>query len=253
MPGPVQLSELVTRVRRRADMENTTFVSDAEVEEYIEQSAGELLDLMIESAGADVFSVTSATNTTSAGTSQYEIQDGGGNALNVYRVLGVDVKFSGEWRSIRKLSFRYRNRMVDQDGTWSGQNTVFYRPMPLSTPDVWDGTADLTFKLEFFPSPPAGQEFRVHYIPFPIDASSGGTVYLQGFSGWDEYVVVDAAMKCLEKEESDTRHLERRLARLLDRIRHAALTMDVGDNNAIGDVYTDSWDLLPEYLPWTTG
>ena len=42
-------SDLRTRARRRADMENSTFVSDAEIQDYLNSSISELHDFMVKS------------------------------------------------------------------------------------------------------------------------------------------------------------------------------------------------------------
>ena len=47
---------------------------------------------------------------------------------------------------------------------------------------------------------------------YPNDWSSAPKTFLQAYSGWDDYIVCDAAAKCLEKEES-FEHADRLLRR----------------------------------------
>ena len=42
-------ADLRTRARRRADMENSTFVTDAEIQDYLNSSIAELHDFMVKS------------------------------------------------------------------------------------------------------------------------------------------------------------------------------------------------------------
>ena len=60
-------ANLVTRVRQRADMEDNYFVSDIEVQTYINAAIAELHDLLIQTYGQDYY-VSSNTFTTTAGT-----------------------------------------------------------------------------------------------------------------------------------------------------------------------------------------
>jgi citrate lyase synthetase len=66
--------DLVTRVRQRSDMVDNFFVSDIEVQTYINAGIAELHDLLIQTYGQDYY-VSSATFTTVAGTSSYPIAD----------------------------------------------------------------------------------------------------------------------------------------------------------------------------------
>jgi len=57
-----------------------------------------------------------------------------------------------------------------------------------------------------------------------------------GISGWLEYVVTDAAIKMLQKEESDTSVLQFQKAALIKRIESAAENRDAGSPATIADV-----------------
>ncbi len=245
MPGTVNLATMVTRVRRRADMENTTFVTDAEIEEYVEASLGELIDLMLEEGGGDWMLTATQGQSTAAGTDTYQIYTNDidmANA-NVYKVLGVEVQFNGKWRRLRRFSHWQGSRLEDLSG-WTSENSVYYKVL-------WQPTMGADAKIQFEPAPQGVHTFRVLYIPYPSDWSSGGFTNFLGFTGWEEYVIVDAAMKCLEKEESDTKHLMVRLARLQERIRHHAKTMNYGEGDAIRDVSANTI-FGDDLLPWET-
>jgi hypothetical protein len=65
---------------------------------------------------------------------------------------------------------------------------------------------------------------------------SGDTLTADGVSGWLEYVVTDAAIKALQKEESDTTTLQFQKAALIKRIEAAAENRDAGSPATIADV-----------------
>lgn len=232
MPGTVNLSTMVTRVRRRADMENTDFVSDAEIEEYVEASFGELVDLLIMYSGdATWMSTVTGGQSTVAGTETYSIYTNDVDMIDadVYKVLGVEVKFDGKWRRIGNFKHWQNSWLEDQSG-WSGPGSVKYKVQ-------WQTTLGSEATITFEPAPSAVHEFRVLYIPYPADWSTGGFTNFLGYTGWEEYIIVDAAMKCLEKEESDVSHLARRMEIQRDRLTHHAQSMNMGEGSIIRDIY----------------
>jgi hypothetical protein len=58
---------------------------------------------------------------------------------------------------------------------------------------------------------------------------------VDGYSGWTEYVIVDAAIKCLQKEESDVSVLMVQKAALKQRIEEASQNRDAGQPSTISD------------------
>lgn len=85
-------------------------------------------------------------------------------------------------------------------------------------------------------------------VTFSATALSGGTqqVDMNGVNGWEDYVVVDAAIKCLVKEESDPRALMEQKQGLLKRIEAMAANRDAGKPEKITDVSKQNW-------PWRNG
>ena len=65
---------------------------------------------------------------------------------------------------------------------------------------------------------------------------SGDTLTADGVSGWLEYVITDAAIKALQKEESDTTTLQFQKQALIKRIEAAAENRDAGSPATIADV-----------------
>lgn len=70
-----------------------------------------------------------------------------------------------------------------------------------------------------------------------------GETYSDGISGWLEFVVLDAAVKCLQKEESDTRVLQEQRAGIVRRIIDSAPNRDAAEPARVADVTrTGGWD-----------
>lgn len=69
--------------------------------------------------------------------------------------------------------------------------------------------------------------------PFP---QPSWTNVIDGLSGWDEYVVIDAAIKARVKEESDPSVLLQQKGAFIDRIEAAAENRDAGQPQQVTDV-----------------
>ena len=209
-------SDLRTRARRRADMENSSFVSDAEIQDYLNSSISELHDFMVKSF-EDYF-VSEQTYNVPIATGGVNLPD------DFYKALGVDYESGGITSTLKAYSFSDRNiyntpyAVVDQlarpmykiegsniklipNNSQSGTITLFYVPL---APEYTDST------------PGSGLEF---IIP-----------------GFIEYVVVATAIRMLIKEESDVSALERERQQLASRIIRAISPRDASGSHAIRDV-----------------
>jgi hypothetical protein len=212
------LLQLRTAVRQRADQVNSTFIADAELTSFINQSAYELYDVLVQKYG-DGYYAKSATFTTDG------VSETTALAADFYKLLGVDLQTTSTpsgWLTLRPFTMAERNRNWRPNvGPVLGFTAIRYR---LHGDNLW-----LT------PLPVAGQTVRYWYVPrmteLTIDAST-----LEGISGWTEYVIVDAAIKCLVKEESDPSALMAAKAGLLKRIEEAAGNRDEGAPPTVSDV-----------------
>lgn len=201
------LANLRTEVRRRADMENTTFVTDAEVNSYINQSADELWDLL--TSADENYGLTSATIAISSG-----------NTLNLpndfYKLKGVDdITDSANPISLRRFNFTERNDFTNLRPTGGSVVQSYARVMYIISGN----------QLLFEPPENAIGTYKIWYIPVQ-PSLTGDSDTLDGISGWTEYVIVDAAIKCRIKEESSIGDLERAKDDLRRRILNSANSRD---------------------------
>lgn len=219
MSTTMQLSDLITAVRQRADMVNSQFVSDTELTSYINQSYFELYDLLVQKFGDDYYVKTPAyTITTDGTTDQYALPS------DFYKLLGVDLLVNGAQGSaisVKPFNFGERNR-------YSAPNfQQFY------------GVTNLRYKLTgnylwLTPRAQAGQTIQLWYVP-RLTQLVNSTDTLDGISGWTEYVICDSAIKCMQKEESDVSVLMAQKAGLIQRIESAAENRDAGEPMTVTD------------------
>ncbi len=226
--------EFIERVRQRADMEDNYFVSDVEIQTYVNSGIAELHDILIQTYGQDYY-VNSRTFTTTAGTDTYSLISGVAATSDFYKLRGVDCMINGqEWFTLQPFNFNERN-LYQNWGQWSvlGLSNIRYRLVGES--------------IVFTPVPDAATSVRLWYIPTaftfygdpPLQVTPddyAGQTY-RDLNGYSEYVVIDAAIKCLQKEESDVQVLMLQKQAMKKRIEDAANNRDAGHPESVTDVY----------------
>lgn len=139
--------------------------------------------------------------------------DGINNLFNLpatfYKLLGVDL-FTGvnvnPYQAVKQFNFSERNR---------------------------------------FQIPAAGRRVQLWHVP-GMTPMVADTDIFDGINGWTEYVVIDCAIKCLVKEESDVTIHAAKLGQMKARIDQMSQNRNVGEPATITDVYnTDSVYLGP--------
>jgi hypothetical protein len=229
LTGEMSLGQVRLLAQQRADRVNSNFVTKEEWNSYINQSYTELYDLLV-TLYEDYYVAPPLTFQTDGSTSQYTLPNGSNfsGAPAFYKLLGVDCGLGANnnaWVTLHKFDFISRNRYVfpNVTSTFLGVFNLRYR--------VVGNT------LFFIPTPSANQYIRLWYIPRVATLLKDSDM-LQSISGWVEYVIVDAAIKCLQKEESDVTVLMAQKQMLIDRIQSSAMNRDAGQPDTISDVRT---------------
>lgn len=213
------LSDLRTRVRQRADMVDSDFVTDAELTTYIQQSYRRLYNLII-TTFSDWYVDDPVEFTIASGSNTYTLP------ATFYKLIAVDFKLNGEWVEVRRYTMTERNRRTN--GAWR----IFH---PTNMYRLMNG------KLRFIPTDNAQGTYRYWAVSKPnIPTADSDTI--EGENGWDEFVVLDAAIKCLNKEESDTTILQLELAQVKEDILINANSYDEGGSERVEDVNADHWN-----------
>lgn len=221
----VTLSTLRTRVRQQADQESSTFISDSELTYYINNSAAELHGLLC-TLYEDYYLSSVEFTLTSSNT--YTLPSG------FFKLRGLDYSNAGSWISVPRFSFEERNKWQER-----------YQRGDL---EVWRAYRLMQGAIYVLPEDDYAGTYRLWYL-LNYTAMSSDSDTLSDLMGWDEYVVVDAAIKCLQKEESDASLLMARKAELRKRIEAEAANRDasgperitvVGNIDDFG-LDTDTW------------
>ena len=141
---------------------------------------------------------------------------------------GVDVGLQASpnnsaWFTLRKFDAIQRNQYVypQINSSILGVFNMAYR---LTGNQIW-----------FIPAPAGSQYIRLWYIP-RVPTLLQDTDILDGISGWTEYVITDAAIKALQKEESDVTVLAAQKMMLKQRIEETAINRDVGQPDTLSNV-----------------
>lgn len=225
----ITLVQLRTEARQRADMENSNFITDSELNSYINNSVSELHDILIQAYESDYF-IKSSTFQTTDNQDTYALSTVIADN-DFYKLRGVDAKLNNqEWFTLQPFQFNERNKRQNF-GAWKylGISNVRYRLVGSN--------------ITFTPTPDSNIECRIWYIPVAATLTND-TDELEDLNNFSEYVIVDTAIKMLQKEESDTTVLERQKAALKRRIEEAANNRDAGTGDAISDIYNENNEFL---------
>lgn len=236
-PGRVSLGQVRLYAQQRADMVNNEFVTTQEWNTYINHSYTELYDMLVQVYGDEYFVSTTAFVTDGRTPARYPLP------RNMYKLMGVDygnAPAQDQWITIKKFPFAKRNQ-------------YFYQTMTgtIAVPWVQPQYRIVGNDMLIIPNPNANQTIQLWYVPRPLTLVADNDI-LDSISGWDEVVVVDAAIKALNKEESDVSVLMEQKDRLIKRIEAAASNRDQGMPEVVTDVrrINGFWG---DYGGWNTG
>jgi len=209
----VSLSEIKARVLDSADMTSSGFIVDARLTDYINEAISKLYDEIV-TTYEDYFT-TKTTITVTAGTSRYSLPD------NFYKSRGVFV-IDG---TNRYRLMRFNLRDYDQQPYYSELRHFRYKIMNnylYLSPD--DGVPSGSLELWYTP--------KMNKVVNDDDVID----FVISNNGWEQYIVLDAAIKCLRREESDpTMHMAEQ-ADVLNRILTSLQSRD-SEPGQIADVY----------------
>jgi hypothetical protein len=224
----VTLTTLRASVRDRADLTGSGFITDAQLDEYINEEASKLYYLLA-TAFEDYFYSTSDI-TLVGGTEAYDLPQTAGSTSKFYKSLKVYHKdTSGQRHELRRFSM---DALDDEDYWWgplvANNRHMLYRIM-----------GD---KIIFTPKPSSSGTVELWYIEEHqklVNASDKLSDKFTVVSGWEQYIVYGAAATCLIKEESleQANALMGKQGKLEQDYRLMAAERDVSEPHRIKDVY----------------
>lgn len=204
-------------------MTDSLFVEDGELVYYINNSYRELYDI-----------ITTSFHDYNIAPPLPFILSGGANTFllpeDFYKLRGVDytVDAGGSFSTLYPFEFNRRNRT-------GYQGLQFNRTYRLVGNQIF-----------ITPEQQADGQYRIWYVPKPAKLVDD-TDTINEYSGWDEYVITDAAIKCKLKQEDDVSALMARKEALRVRIEGASRNRDAGSPGCISDVSVQFNDENWEY------
>lgn len=200
----MSLGAIRLAAQQRADMEGSEFISEEEWNSYINLSYYELYDLLVRTS--EDYYIT-----------EYEFTSNGAEAYDLpsdfYKLKGLDVantSGSTPWLTARPFMFNERNQLSN-----NGYNNVLTPYYRIRADKIWIKPVQ------------SGRAMRLWYIP-RLEPLVNDEDEADGVSGWLEYVIVDAAIKAMQKEESDVSVLMAQKQALIKRIEVTAPNRDTG-------------------------
>ncbi len=247
---------------QRAGMEGNPAISTPEWNSYITNSYKELYDLLVSAYGNDYFVQT-----------PFQIQLTGLNLYalptDFYKLLGVDLQYSASptgWITLKRFEFIDRNKgaYLNSAVTISSVAQLWYVPEPTTlqympycsttidstTVGVSDST-DLLVGMSVYGNGIPNNTYIVSInttlntivisnaalitqpvviLQMWIDSAS-----IDGVSGWEEYIIIDAAIKAGLKQENEIAGLENQKIAMKMRIESMAEGRDLGQAHHVSD------------------
>jgi hypothetical protein len=262
LSSQASLGALRLQTIQRAGMENNPAISIPEWNSYITNSYKELYDLLVSAYGNDYYVAT-----------PYQFQITGQNFYPVpsdfYKILGMDLQYSASptgWITLKRFEFIDRNKgaYLNSAVTVSSLAQAWYIPEPTSlqilptcgttlnstTVGVSDST-DLSVGMSIYGNGivPGTTISSINTSNNTIVISAAAFITqpyvtlacwvdsttIDGISGWEEYIFVDAAIKSGIKQEFDISELKVQKMMLKERIEAMAAGRDAGQAQHVSD------------------
>lgn len=249
LPGQINLGYLRYHSQLRADKLNSEYLTTDEWNFNINQSSNELYDILITKYGDNYF-MAPYLLIPLTGQEFYALPDGLAYtaAPALYKLLGVDVNISGSistpnagWTPLSRFNWSDRDQYTTFPGQAGALNNIYqlcYRQM-----------GNNLFVI------PANQNqtIRLSYIPMLRQMLLDTDMLSFSISGWSEYVIIDAAIKAMDKEESFDKvaSLTQKKMALLERIETTAANRDAGQPNTVSNTRASMGD--PGFSNWGSG
>lgn len=183
------LLQMRTDVRELADMPNSSFISDPNLNEYINRGIAKLYGKLVGARGQDYYE-KSATFVTVGGQQSYPMSSWTPATTDFFQLLQVEIT----------------------DGTFKRVLQPFMRKEHAKYSEY---------------TVPAGYTITIYYVPAATRLVADNDAF-DGINGWEEYVIRDATIELLNKEESDVSIHQNRLTQIEREIEGLAADRDAG-------------------------
>lgn len=185
MPRSFALSVLITRCKQRADLENSTHITDGEWIALISEQYGDLFSV-VASSGLRYFE--SRTTLTTSGAAYVSAP------ADHYATVRLDWLVTGSTTGERR---ELEELMSPEEPDWAGRPGANARAFAVSGDRIY-----------LYPTPPTGQGYELTFIPQPAtyDGTTNTATLIDLVTPDGEaFLIYGVAVKALAKSESDVR------------------------------------------------
>lgn len=215
--APVTLAELTTRARERADMVGSSFVSDQSFYKWITEGHQKLHAMLVDALGEE-YAYELASFTTAEGQIDFAVP------CCFYKLYGVDMEING--RVVALKPFNRAERNIYRNMTGSASLAPMY--------SLSGGN------LKLYPVPPAGMVGEVIYAPEATRLTLS-TDQVSYPNGWERFIVIDAAIQALAKEESSVTTLVNERQLIVNEIQATKEQRDLANPKKVVDVFAEDF------------
>lgn len=208
------LVQLRTAIRQQADQENSTFVSDTELNTIINTSLAQFHNILADKFGEDYY-YTKSTLTATIGTDVVSLPS------DFTKLLQVEInRGSNEPPIIMK-----QYMLKEKHKNYNSASQYSYRYRVMGTNLVLDRAAKSAFTM------------NLYYVPNFVDLASDGNSFNFMGDGWEDWVIMDCAAKIKAKEESDVSFELNQKAIVENKINTQALNRVLAEPQRVIDIY----------------
>lgn len=216
----LNLNELISTVRSKADLEKSDFVTDEEITSYLNLAYSHLYNMVVDT-NQDFF-IQSKSFKNPGAVVQLPV--------DCYKMRALDY-FVYEKYFVQALPVGFQERQREQ--------VDFSRPYLFNHRFMNPLRYNLRGReLKIYSSDEQDLHFVLWYIPKPKKVGEGATLPV----GWERYVIHSACMDVRNKQDTSTREFERLVMRDKEDILSSCQKRDYTGNETIQDVYSDDYD-----------
>lgn len=235
----IKLSDLITEVRRRADVESVLDrFPDSEVTSYINASIARLYALM-DRLDVSYYTTTAPTITTTAGTSLYALP------VDFWILKAVTVRLSSSVNLRARKYSPEQGPWLKSTGNWVYGLPIYYR---LKGKDPFSGSnkddPNVKEYIDFAPIPGSAYGIDIEYTKAPQKLYSGDDAF-DGQAGFEEWVILDAAIKIKRKQRLDCGDLMSDKAEMEAHVVSLGSNKDAANPECLVDLQSDVFYTWP--------
>lgn len=219
----VTLATLRARVRERADMAGSSFVADdaTGLDAWINEAHQKLHGMLVDALGEEY--IESINNITTTGADSYALP------ADFYKLYAAGIIIGNRVRKMYQFSRGEQYRYLGNPNAQIPRYRVVNRTLRLA------------------PNTGAGQVLYLSYAPNATTlAVAGDTVDYP--NGWDRFIVLDAAIQALLKEESSVTALAAERDRVVREIETTKEQRDLANPHRVTDVHLADYEFDDEYV-----